>query len=40
MLMPVLAAIEPNDWPDLTIQNIGPGGLRLAAGAWAECATG
>ena len=29
MLMPVLAAIEPNDWPGRTSQNIGPGGLRL-----------
>jgi hypothetical protein len=32
MSMPVLAAMEPNDWPDLTIQNIGPGGFGLGAG--------
>jgi hypothetical protein len=30
MLIPVAAAIDPNDWPGRTIQNIGPGGFGLS----------
>ena len=34
MLIPVAAAIEPNDCPGRTVQNIGPGGLAFGLGGW------
>src|SRR5947208_16446157 len=36
MLIPVFAAIEPNDCPGRTVQNIGPGGLGRGLGGWRQ----
>jgi len=36
MLIFVFAAIEPNDCPAATVQNLGPGGLRRGLGAWRQ----
>ena len=34
MFVAVAAAIEPNDCPGRTVQNIGPGGLAFGLGGW------
>jgi hypothetical protein len=37
MLIPVAAAIDPNDWPGRTVQNIGPGGFGLGLWGFGGC---